>query len=161
MPTSRKRKKKTNKKKRHPNYRGVSPDARRRISQELKENGLNNVRIDSHLHEHKVSELLLDFLEEELATCKTQDHEKKLVLLGVLSWNIGNYEKEQREQRIQDVLKNLEEDKAFVKHLEPVMRGLINRKVEHYDKYKYAIMSYDISRTPEGGLYLSVASTKM
>jgi len=105
--------------------------------------------------------LVLDFLSQELAYCDTEEEERKLVSLGIICWNIGNFNKEQREEQIQSVLEGLSNEIGAAEGMEVIIRDLVNKKVKYFSKYRYIITSYDISLTPEGSLYLTVASSKI
>lgn len=157
MPTSRKRKK--NKKKRHPNPNNLAPGAYDRMTEKMKKNGFKG-KLRKKQHKHRVSDLVIDFLSEELATCKSEEEERGLIPMGIMAWNIASFDEKQREEQLQDLLQKVEEKTGFADDLEEVMRDLINKKITYYNKYKYFIISYDITSTPGGGLHLSVVSTE-
>jgi len=160
MPTSRKRKKKTNKKKRHPSRNDVLDGAYNRMTQKMRKDGIKS-RISRVPHKHRISELLMDFLSENYKTCTTEREERRLISLGIICWNIANFNKEQREEQLQQALDKIETDMGISDIMEPIMRDLVNKKVKHYNKYKYLITNYDISYLPNGQLHLSVASAKI
>lgn len=155
MPTSRKRKKKTIKKKRHANLNGVPPAIDRKLRNKMEEAG--HIYSSKVKHEHTVSELILDFVKPEQKLCFTKEDVRGLIPIGIACWNLALLPDKAQEEQIQILLSKLQPGVG----VEERVRGLVTRKKKYFDEYKYLVARHELIFMPDGTPHLSVASAKI
>ncbi len=153
MPTSKKRKKKTGKKRKPATDVKHTLAAVKRKALGFRRNKDNYI-IKSFTPEHKVSALLGEFAKDLLETSVSLDDYVEKVDLAAMAWTVGNLQEEIREEYIQEIVEHYE-DKEIV---EKNVRELIQKKLEHYDEYKYFIKDTKVTFLDNGTVNLTVSS---
>jgi len=153
MPTSKKRKSKTGKKRKPTNDVKHTLTAVKRKALGIRRNKGSHI-IKSFTPEHKVSALLGEFAKDLLETSVSFDDYVEKVDLAAMAWTIGNLQEEAREEYIQKIIEHYE-DKEMI---EKIVRELIQKKLEHYDEYKYFIKDTEVTFKDNGKVNITVNS---
>lgn len=153
MPVSRNRRKKKSGAKPNVN-RQVMPIGDKRLLNKIQSSDIfKNTRIVKNAFGVKVSELILEYGEDLIEPCRTEEDFRKFVPFVILCWNTALLPEEEREKEIPVILKKLK-----VKEIEAGIRSLIDRKLKYYDQYKFFVGDHEITMLKDGGMHLSVAS---
>jgi len=145
--SSRKKKKKRDRKKQHRPSRPSSalPDFLDKA-----------VVIPSPPGEEKMSEVLLEFIEPYDDQWQTEEQLRKLLVMAVLAWNAALLPVDEREKMIQDILKTMPPD--IRSDGRAILDEMLRRKFALFADNKRAIVDYQVTSTPDGP-HLSVMSS--
>lgn len=108
----------------------------------------------------KMSEVLEDFVEPYWKKAKTEDAQKKLLILAIYAWNIALFPKPEQPGMIDEILTDslVEGNQKMKADIEYVIEHLIARKNRYFSEYERMIIDFEF-KDEGSGYHLFVAST--
>jgi hypothetical protein len=116
--------------------------------------------VSGRVGEVKMSEVLGDFVRPEIDWCPDRTSLEQLYSMGQIAWNIALEPERRHDFLIEEALDDhMVDSTAWQREAcRKFLRGLVTRKLEHFDHYRRPILSFRIDELADGDYNVSVMS---